>query len=160
MSKPVIFTVSTVWDDEASVWTGHCDDIPAAADAPTLDELLGKILLAMAIDLLPDNHPGVDPTSVFVQITALREAKPTVARWRHNLIGRCGTCCAPRAARWSARARAATRFGTARSRGEILPSPLEFQAGTRRTQFCDRLDCQRPFDAGIRTTVRRLLTGL
>ena len=52
MSKPVIFTVSTVWDDEASVWTGHCDDIPAAADAPTLDELLAKIS-AMAIDLLP-----------------------------------------------------------------------------------------------------------
>jgi hypothetical protein len=22
------------------VWSGHCDDIPAAADAPTLDELL------------------------------------------------------------------------------------------------------------------------
>jgi hypothetical protein len=78
MSKPVIFTVSTVWDDEASVWTGHCDDIPAAADAPTLDELLAKIS-AMAIDLLPDNHPGVDPASVFVQITALREAEPVVA---------------------------------------------------------------------------------
>ena len=77
MSKPVIFTVSAAWDDEASVWTGHCDDIPAAADAPTLDELLAKIS-AMALDLLPDNHPGVDPTSVFVQITALREAEPAV----------------------------------------------------------------------------------
>ncbi len=32
-----------VWDDEASVWSGHCDDIPAAADASTLDELLAKI---------------------------------------------------------------------------------------------------------------------
>jgi hypothetical protein len=42
MSKPVIFTISAVWDDETSVWTGHCDDIPAAADAPTLDELLAK----------------------------------------------------------------------------------------------------------------------
>jgi uncharacterized protein DUF1902 len=73
MSKPVIFTVSAIWDEEASVWSGHCDDIPAAADAPTLDELLAKIS-AMALDLLPDNHPGVDPESVFVQITALREA--------------------------------------------------------------------------------------
>lgn len=78
MSKPVIFTVSAAWDDEASVWAGHCDDIPAAADAPTLDELLAKIS-AMALDLLPDNHPGVDPTSVFVQITALREADTAVA---------------------------------------------------------------------------------
>jgi hypothetical protein len=39
------------------------DDIPAAADAPTLDELLAKIS-AMTLDLLPDNHPGVDPASV------------------------------------------------------------------------------------------------
>jgi Domain of unknown function (DUF1902) len=74
MSKPVIFIISAVWDDEASVWSGHCDDIPAAADAPTLDELLAK-MSAMTLDLLPENHPGVDPSSVFLQITALREAE-------------------------------------------------------------------------------------
>jgi hypothetical protein len=74
MTKPVIFTVSASWDDEAKVWTGHCDDIPAAADAPTLDELFAK-MSAMALDLLPDNHPGSDPTSLFLQITALREAE-------------------------------------------------------------------------------------
>jgi Domain of unknown function (DUF1902) len=39
MSKPVIFTISTIWDEGASVWSGNCDDIPAAADTPTLDEL-------------------------------------------------------------------------------------------------------------------------
>jgi hypothetical protein len=66
MSKPVIFTITADWDEEASVWTGHCDDIPAAADAPTLDELLAKIS-AMALDLLPDNHPGVDPASLFLE---------------------------------------------------------------------------------------------
>lgn len=75
MSKPLIFRISASWDDEASVWTGHCDDIPAAADAPTLDELLAKIS-AMALDVLPDNHPGADPGSLFIQITALREAEP------------------------------------------------------------------------------------
>lgn len=75
MAKPVIFTVSAAWDDEASVWSGHCDDIPAAADAPTLDQLLSKIS-AMALDLLPDNHPDVDPASLYLQITALREADP------------------------------------------------------------------------------------
>lgn len=78
MPKPVIFTVSAAWDDEASVWSGHCDAIPAAADAPTLDELLTKIS-AMALDLLPDNHPDADPASVFIQITALREAEPAAA---------------------------------------------------------------------------------
>jgi hypothetical protein len=76
MSRPVIFTISAAWDDEASVWSGHCDDIPAAADAATLDELLEK-MSAMALDLLPDNHPGVYPASLFLQITALREAEPS-----------------------------------------------------------------------------------
>jgi hypothetical protein len=74
----VIFTISAVWDEKASVWSGHCDEIPAAADAPTLDELLAKIT-SMTLDLLPDNHPGVDPRSVFLQITALREAQPVAA---------------------------------------------------------------------------------
>lgn len=78
MSKPVIFTISAIWDDDASVWSGHCDEIPAAADAPTLDELLAKIT-AMTLDLLADNHPGVDPASVFLQLTALREAEPAAA---------------------------------------------------------------------------------
>jgi hypothetical protein len=72
MSKPAIFTVSAIWDQEASVWSGHCDDIPAAA--PSLDDLLATIS-AMALDLLPNNHADVDPASVFVQITALREAE-------------------------------------------------------------------------------------
>ncbi len=78
MPKPTIFTITAAWDEEAAVWSGHCDDMPAAADAPTLDELLAKIS-AMALDLLPDNHPGVDPASVYVQITALREAEPAAA---------------------------------------------------------------------------------
>ena len=78
MTKPTIFTIAASWDDEASFWTGHCDDIPAAADAPTLDELLEKIT-AMALDLLPDNHPEIDPASLYVQITALREAEPAAA---------------------------------------------------------------------------------
>lgn len=78
MNRPAIFTVSAAWDDEASVWTGHCDEIPAAADAPTLDELFQRIS-AMAADLLPDNHPTVDPASVYIQITALKEAEPAAA---------------------------------------------------------------------------------
>jgi hypothetical protein len=43
-----------------------------------LDELFAKIS-AMALDLLPDNHPDVDPGSLFLQITALREAEPAAA---------------------------------------------------------------------------------
>jgi hypothetical protein len=78
MTKPVIFTISASWDADALVWAGHCDDIPAAADAPTLDELLAKIS-AMALDLLPDNHPEVDPASLYLQINALREAEPAAA---------------------------------------------------------------------------------
>jgi hypothetical protein len=69
MSKPVIFTIAATWDDEASAWSGYCDDIPAAADAPTLDELLAKISV-MALDLLPDNHPGIESVSLSLQIVA------------------------------------------------------------------------------------------
>ena len=53
MVKPTIFTISATWDSDASVWSGHCDDIPAAADAATLDELLAK-MTAMTLDVLPD----------------------------------------------------------------------------------------------------------
>jgi hypothetical protein len=78
MTRPVIFTVSAIWDKEANVWSGHCDDIPAAADAPTLDELMHKIS-QMALDLAPDNHPGIEPSSIFIQVMALREAMATAA---------------------------------------------------------------------------------
>jgi Domain of unknown function (DUF1902) len=78
MTRPLIFNISAAWDHEASVWSGHCDDIPAAADAPTLDGLLAKIT-AMALDVLPDNHPGVKPASVYLQLNALREAEPAAA---------------------------------------------------------------------------------
>jgi hypothetical protein len=78
MSRPVIFTISASWDQEASVWSGHCDDIPAAADAPTSDELLQKIS-EMALDLLPDNHPDIAPESLYLQIIALREAEPATS---------------------------------------------------------------------------------
>lgn len=78
MGKPTIFNVSAIWDDEASVWSGHCDEIPAAADSPTLDGLLEKIS-RMALDLAPDNHPAIEPGSIYIQINALREAIPAAA---------------------------------------------------------------------------------
>jgi hypothetical protein len=68
LSKPVIFTISAASDDKAST----------VADAATLDELLEKISV-VRLDLLSDNHPGVDPVSLFLQITALREVEPTAA---------------------------------------------------------------------------------
>jgi len=78
MAKPTIFNVSAIWDSEASVWSGHCDEIPAAADSPSLDGLMEKIS-QMALDLAPDNHPDIDPASIYIQINALREAIPSAA---------------------------------------------------------------------------------
>ena len=51
ISKPTIFTISAAWDAEAAVWSGHCDDIPAAADAPTLDGLMLRIREAIEVSL-------------------------------------------------------------------------------------------------------------
>lgn len=75
MSKPVIFTISAVWDQTAKAWTGHCDEIPAAADAPTLDELLARIS-EMALDLLADNHPDVDPATVYFRLPRCAKRNP------------------------------------------------------------------------------------
>lgn len=72
MTRPTIFTIAATWDADLDLWVGVCDAIPAAAEAPTLDELLERIG-AMTADVLGDNHPGLDPESVFLQITALRE---------------------------------------------------------------------------------------
>jgi hypothetical protein len=114
MSRPVIFTISAAWDQEASVWSGHCDDIPAAADAPTLDELLEKIS-AMALDLLPDNHPDIAPESVFLQITALREAEP-ITGWMAPQFDR--------ALRDLLRAAGCTLIRQGRGSHEIWQSPI------------------------------------
>lgn len=43
MNKRVLFEISALWDMEAQVWSGHCDDIPAAANAPMLDALLTSV---------------------------------------------------------------------------------------------------------------------
>jgi Domain of unknown function (DUF1902) len=78
MTKRVIFTAPAIWDPEAHVWSGHCDELPAAADAATLGELL-ETISRMALDVAPDNHLGVGPESIFIQITALREAVAAAA---------------------------------------------------------------------------------
>jgi hypothetical protein len=82
MSKPVIVTISAAWDTEASVWAGHCDNIPAAADAATLDESLAK-MSAMALDLLPDNHPDIGRSVLADHRLARSRAEPRL-RWRRS----------------------------------------------------------------------------
>ena len=137
MSKPVIFTISAAWDDEAAVWSGHCDDIPAAADAPTLDEVLAKIS-AMALDLLPDNHPASIRPTCSCKSPRCAKPSPRSLKWRRSSTGRCAISCAPQVARWCGRAKAVTKFGTARSRGEILRCRSAFQVATPPMPSCDR----------------------
>ena len=60
------------------LWSGHCDDIPAAAEAPTLDELLEKVS-QMALDMTTEITPTWSRRSIFIQVTALREAMPAAA---------------------------------------------------------------------------------
>ena len=92
-SKPLIFTIFAAWDDEAAVWAGHCDDIPAAADALTLDELLAKIS-AMALDLLPDNHPGAILDRSICRSPRCAKLNLLPARRLRSSIARSRSCCA------------------------------------------------------------------
>ena len=71
--RPFIFSVAAVWNAEDSLWSGHCEQIPASFSAPTLDALFAKISQT-ALDLAPDNHPHIDRASIFIHLTALRAA--------------------------------------------------------------------------------------
>ncbi len=71
--KPVIFIVTAQWDPEAAVWSGRSDEVPVVVEASSLDELLRQAA-AQTLDLLPDNHPGIDPAAVHLQLIVLREA--------------------------------------------------------------------------------------
>ena len=92
MSKLLIFTLTAVWDEEAKVWSGHCDDIPAAADDETLDGIMAKIS-RMALDLAPDKTTPAclrTPSSS----RSWRCATPAGSRreWRRSSIDPCETC--------------------------------------------------------------------
>jgi hypothetical protein len=76
--KPVIFTIVAHWDADARLWVGRCDDVPVIAEAATLDDLLARAT-EQTLDLLPDNHPDVDPARVMVQLIVQREAASAVA---------------------------------------------------------------------------------
>jgi hypothetical protein len=88
MTKPVIFTISAVWDADASVWSGHCDDIPATADASTLDDLLEKILYGARS--IAGQSPGVGRESLFLQIRAQLLLQIWPCELRNLSIARCG----------------------------------------------------------------------
>ena len=78
MPKPVIFTISAAWDAEASVWSGHCDDIPAAADAQRSTNCWRRFRRwrsTCCLTIIPTSIRS----SLFLQITALREAEPAAA---------------------------------------------------------------------------------
>ena len=57
--------VTAQWDDEAKVWVATSDDILGlVTEAPSLDELLDRVL-AVAPELLDDNaHLADDPGQV------------------------------------------------------------------------------------------------
>src|ERR1019366_502669 len=79
--------------------------------------------------------------------------------WRRNSIARCEIYCAPPAARWSGKAAAATKSGTARSRSETLQCPSAFPADTPPMPFCVRLACPRRSDEVRHDAVRDAARG-
>jgi Domain of unknown function (DUF1902) len=104
MAKPVIFTISAAWDDEASVWSGHCDDIPAAADAPTLDELFAKCRRWRSTSCPTITRRSIRAQAICRSRHCARPS-PRSPEWPRSSIARCAISCARRAARSCVRAR-------------------------------------------------------
>src|SRR3954463_9578913 len=107
-----LYTVRAGWDPEASVWVATSDDVPGlVTEADTIDALAAK-LRGMVPELL--ELKGVLPAPVGDVPIELVTRLPPAARWR--TLGRsCASYCARTGASSSARARATTRSGTART---------------------------------------------
>ena len=136
MSKPVIFTISAAWDDEASVWSGHCDDIPAAADAPTLDELLAKIS-AIALDLLPDNHPASIRPRYFFRSLHCAKLNRLRRRWRRSSTAPARPAATP-GCTLVRQGRAATNLAQPDHQAEFCRAGRHSRVATPPTPFCAR----------------------
>ena len=63
MAKPLIFTISPL-GTKTRRYERHCDDIPAAADAPSLDELFAKI--SAICSTFARQSPDADPASLYL----------------------------------------------------------------------------------------------
>ena len=143
MAKPVIFTVSAIWDAEARVWSGHCDDIPAAAEAPTLDELLEKVS-QMALDMAPEITPtsSLSPSSFRLRRCAKR--CPLQREWRRNSIVRSANCSRRLDASLSGKDAGGREIWRSPNHGPELSVPVEqLRAGILPTPFFARRGCLR-----------------
>ena len=77
----VIDTERQALGDRRTLADMQRSDPDASADAMRNAELADTTATEkeMALDLLPENHPDIEPSSLFLQITALREAEPAAA---------------------------------------------------------------------------------
>jgi len=89
MSKPVIFTISAAWDQEASVWDRALRRHSSRRRRANARRTLAKIS-AMALDLLPE--PRVQPARC--PQTQSRSGRSTPLPFRQSPAG----CALPRSA--------------------------------------------------------------
>jgi len=113
---------------------GICDDITGRRRPRRHSTNCSTRFPAMALDLLPDNHPDVAPEiACFLQIHRVG-AKAETGRGLNGAAVRscvCVICCVPLAAHSSAKARGSHgKSGTARSRSGISPCPSVLPAVT------------------------------
>ncbi len=77
-----LIIVRADWDDEASVWTASSTDIDGlATEAPTLEELRGKVL-TMIEELAELNGMSPDQQEIPVHILAGQTARIRNPNWR------------------------------------------------------------------------------
>lgn len=130
MAGPRILKVKAVWDSEASVWCATSRDIPGLVTEAETEELLLQKLRVMIPQLLKLNGlTGTFRQDRAVQVSVVSERLvrvpvPAHKPWRAK-NGMCGLSYGSMAAGWSARARAITKSGSARSPSGTSPSMPE-----------------------------------
>jgi hypothetical protein len=74
-----VFEVRAEWDGEAGVWWCSNDELPLTTEAPTFDQLVGRVL-EIAAEIAFENGLAAPGDEIEVQVSAERvHAVPVVA---------------------------------------------------------------------------------
>lgn len=65
------FDIKAAWDSQAGVWWGLNDELPLTTEAPTLEDLLARILKIVP-EIAVENRFAADGDEIFIHVIAER----------------------------------------------------------------------------------------